>query len=111
MTDPIRCPECGGSGEEKLGALTLQCQFCRGAGGVGGENERAKDEFRTPQAGERYDPEVHGPLPPVGEHPAVRESGLCRQCLGSRKVANLKGFATGKATGGLLELPCPACQG
>lgn len=106
MTDPIECPDCRGSGEQRIGALTLQCGFCHGAGKVGGGNEPAEethqraDGYRTPREGEEYDPDVHGPLPAVWEHPAVTSSGLCAMCLGARVVVS--------AT--LAEVPCPSCS-
>lgn len=106
MTDPITCPQCGGSGAQHLGALTLQCRFCQGRGKVGGEFEPAEgghqrtDGYRNPVEGEEYDPDVHGPLPAVGTHPAVIGSGLCTTCLGARVVVGSM----------LAEVPCPACS-
>ena len=86
----------------------MQCEFCHGAGYVGGDNEPAddgrpryrEDGYRIPGEGEEYDPDVHGPLPAVGSHPAVSESGLCPVCLDSRVVVSPT----------MVELPCPACS-
>lgn len=106
MTDPIECPDCHGSGVQAIGPLTLQCQFCRGAGKVGGDNEPAEetpqraDGYRQPREGEEYDRDIHGPLPAVWEHPAVTDSGLCPTCLGARVIVSAS-FA---------EVPCPACS-
>ena len=106
MTDPITCPECGGRGETAIGTLRLKCRFCHGRGTVGGDYEPAEgghqrtDGYRMPEEGEDYDPEVHGPLPAVGEHPAVTGSGLCTTCLGARVVV----------TEMLTEMRCPACS-
>jgi len=108
MTDPITCPECGGEGVERLGPLALACRFCQGAGEVGGENEPAEDGqvredgYRQPREGEAYDPDVHGPLPSVQDHPAVQRSGLCTQCLGAGSVMIREPV--------LRVVPCPACQ-
>lgn len=105
MTDPITCPECGGTGEQRIGTLRLACRFCHGAGQVGGEYEPAEgghqrtDGYRTPTEGEEYDPQVHGPLPAARDHPAVLGSGLCRTCLGARVVVSST----------LIEAPCPEC--
>jgi RecJ-like exonuclease len=106
VTDPIECPECDGSGEQRIGSLTLQCRFCHGHGKVGGEYEPAEegrrrpDGYRQPIEGEEYDPDIHGPLPAVWEHPAVANSGLCTTCLGARVVISPT----------LVEEPCPACS-
>lgn len=106
MTDEISCPECDGVGESRIGWLRLQCRLCHGAGYVGGDNEPGEDGpryradgYKIPEEGEEYDPAVHGPLPPVGSHPAVTGSGLCRTCLGSRVVASPT----------MVEVPCPEC--
>lgn len=105
MTDPINCPECDGSGQERIGTLTLQCRFCHGRGTVGGDFEPAEgghqrtDGYRTPREGEEYDPDVHGPLPAVGTHPAVQGSSLCPTCLGAGVVLSST----------YAEVPCPAC--
>lgn len=93
----------------------MRCDFCQGGGWVGGEFEPAEggcrrgDGYRNPQEGEEYDPDVHGPLPAVWEHPAV-EGAPCWRCLGSGTVINLGGdMIRGQVHGKLVELPCPAC--
>lgn len=108
MSDEIACPECGGTGEERIGPLRLMCRFCHGRKVVGGEDEPAEDGprynargWKIPEEGEEYDPAVHGPLPPAGDHPAVRHSGLCRTCLGAGVVV---------AEGTYAEAPCPDCS-
>lgn len=110
--DELPCPECDGAGEHSIGRLRLQCRFCLGAGTVDGPDDAhgkhgeqgegpryREDGWKIPEEGEQYNPEIHGPLPPVGSHPAVSESQLCPTCLGSRVVAS--------AT--LAEAPCPVC--
>ncbi|MFI0483162.1 hypothetical protein [Actinomadura sp. 9N215] len=95
MSDEIECPECGGTGEQRLGPLQLMCMYCHGRKVVGGEHEPADD-------GRRFDVRGNGPLPPVWEHPAVRASGLCTHCLGAGVVV---------AEGSYAEAPCPVCSG
>lgn len=107
MTDPITCPECDGRKEQRIGALRLRCPFCHGRGQVGGDFEPAEgghvrsDEFRQPVEGETYDPEIHGPLPAVGAHPAVLATGRCGQCLG---------FGTVVVGPQMASQPCPSCN-
>ncbi|TMQ90895.1 hypothetical protein ETD83_33380 [Actinomadura soli] len=105
MSDEIECPECGGTGEERLGPLQLMCMFCHGRKVVSGEHEPADDGSRGPGwpgEAEEHDARVHGPLPPVWEHPAVRGSGLCTHCLGAGVVVSEGSYA---------EAPCPVCSG
>ncbi|MFI0373101.1 hypothetical protein ACH35V_35015 [Actinomadura sp. 1N219] len=105
MSDEIECPECGGTGEQRLGPLQLMCMFCHGRKVVGGEREPADDGPRHrlfPGEGGEYDAQAHGPLPPVWDHPAVRGSGLCTHCLGAGVVV---------AEGSYAEAPCPVCSG
>jgi RecJ-like exonuclease len=116
VTDPITCPECEGRGETSIGPLRLLCRFCQGRGQVGGEFEPAEgghqrtDGYRLPEDGEEYDPDVHGPLPAVWEHPAV-EGVPCSRCLGSGTVINLGGdMLREQVHGRLVETPCPACS-
>jgi len=115
MTDEITCPECGGTGEQRIGTLRMQCNFCHGAGLVGGDFEPAEgghrrtDGYRNPVDGEDYDPDIHGPLPAVGEHPAVGELDVCPQCLGAGVVIGLGDILRGDVTGKLVEAPCPRC--
>jgi hypothetical protein len=96
------CPECSGKGETRLGPLTFSCPECAGAGQVGGDDQPlyCGDGWKVPDEGEEYDPAVHGPLAPVGTHPAVTASALCPTCLGSRVVSSST----------LIEAPCPACS-
>jgi hypothetical protein len=105
VSDPIACPECQGTRSTRIGTLEMRCEFCNGRGVVGGPDEDAPRYnargWKIPEEGEEYDPEVHGPLPPASDHPAVRESGLCTMCLGARVVV---------ATGTYVEAPCPVCQ-
>lgn len=109
MTDPITCPECGGAGEERIGSLTMACKFCHGRGTVGGDYEPAEgghvrtDGYRNPVEGESYDPAVHGPLPAVQDHPAVRTLAGCRRCLGMGELVAMVG-------GRIVRGPCPDCQ-
>lgn len=70
----------------------------------------AKEGYRQPEDGEEYDPDIHGPLPAVGDHPAAA-SLPCRQCLGTGKVINLGAdMLRGQVHGKLIEEPCPACS-
>lgn len=116
MTDPITCPECGGTGQQALDTLRLACRFCLGRGEVGGDYEPAEgghirtDGFRNPTEGESYDPAVHGPLPPVQDHPAVRDLPLCTQCMGSGEVINFGADMCSQAPRTLLKAPCPRCR-
>ncbi|WP_147339525.1 hypothetical protein [Actinomadura spongiicola] len=84
VSDEIECPECGGTGEERLGSLRLLCALCQGRKQVGGNTEPPDDEPRA-----------------VWEHPAVRSSGLCPHCLGAGVVV---------AGGNYAEAPCPVCS-
>ncbi|WUH97138.1 hypothetical protein OHR68_26825 [Spirillospora sp. NBC_00431] len=108
MSDEIECPECGGTGEQRLGPLQLMCMFCHGRKVVGGGRgprdggtRYNAQGWKVPEDGETYDAQVHGPLPPVWEHPAVRSSGLCTRCLGAGVVV---------AEGTYAEAPCPVCS-
>ena len=116
-TDPIGCPECDGSGEQRIGTLRLMCRFCQGRGEVGGDYEPAEgghrrtDGYRTPEEGEAYDPDVHGPLPAVWDSPAADETS-CAYCLGQGTVINLGGdLRTASPPTHLLAAPCPVCGG
>jgi hypothetical protein len=108
MSDEIVCPQCEGTGEQRIGSLRLLCRFCHGRKVVGGDHEPAEGGprynargWKIPEEGEEYDPAVHGPLPPASDHPAVRESGLCLLCLGAGVVV---------AEGTYVETPCPVCS-
>lgn len=114
MTDPITCPECDGHGTETIGALVMACRFCHGRGTVGGDYEPAQgghqrtDGYRNPIDGESYDPAVHGPLPAVQNHPAVRTLTGCRTCLGTGEIVNVSETDREKATT-IRRTPCPDC--
>ena len=95
-TEPITCPECGGSGEERYGPLTVACRFCSGRGEVGGRCEPAL---------EAEPPEGYGT--PVWEDMAVAALPGCHVCLGAGVVAGLGAGAAGF----LVTEPCPACSG
>ncbi|MDA0632325.1 hypothetical protein OUY22_02780 [Nonomuraea sp. MCN248] len=83
MTDPITCPDCAGSGTERLAGLRLACRFCAGRGWVGGAHEPAERAPRPPE----------GP-PPVWEDPRWRDPLVtaafpCRRCLGAGTVTSV----------------------
>lgn len=102
-TDPCAtCPECEGTGEQHIGPLRLQCQFCAGAGTVGGDDgpRHNAQGWRIPEEGDEYDPDIHGPLPGAADSPAVQQSGLCPVCLDAGVVV---------APGTYVEAPCPRC--
>lgn len=101
VNDEIECPECGGTGEQRLGPLRLMCVFCDGRKVVGGAPEQAEDGPRH-RRGEASGTERRGRPPAVWEHPAVRGSGLCPHCLGAGVVV---------AGGSYAEAPCPVCSG
>lgn len=96
MTDRLECPQCGGTGEQAIGALRLSCQFCGGVGYVGDDNEPAEEKPAPPV------------VRPVWQEPAVRGLTVCPVCFGARKVVNLGG--TGEPHGKIIEMPCPACS-
>lgn len=91
VSEPVTCPECGGSGVERYGPLTVACHRCLGHGQVGGERE---------PAGKTKRPAGYGA--PVWEDPAVAGLPGCRICLGAGTVTHLAGNA-------LAVKPCPAC--
>lgn len=99
LTDRLQCPDCGGTGRQVIGPLTLACRFCLGQGYVGEDHEPAEEREASPVAA----------AAPVWEEPAVQVLMVCRVCLGARKIVNLGG--TGEPTGKLVEMPCPACLG
>ncbi|MGI5286661.1 hypothetical protein ACQEVF_25435 [Nonomuraea polychroma] len=96
VTDPITCPECQGHRGERLGTLFLACQFCGGAGWVGGDNEPAERCEKPP------------PPPPsatnhkVWSDPWIASAIGCRFCLGSKKVTHVD-----EETRTLVTVPCP----
>lgn len=94
MTDRLGCPECGGTGEHRIGRLVMQCEFCRGAGYVGDDNEPAEERPAPPDV-------------PVWEEPGADLRG-CPRCLGTGEVVHLGGI--GEPTGQLVVAPCPACS-
>lgn len=93
--DPITCPECGGTLVEWVAGMALACQFCHGKGHDG-----------APQWTEDNPP----PHPPIWadrrwNDPAMAQLGLCRYCLGAKKVSHID---EGSRT--LVTAPCPACS-
>jgi len=83
VSDRLDCPDCGGSGEQRMGPLVLACNFCGGRGYVG-------DDSGPP-------PEP----PPVWADVGTANFPGCRVCLGAGHVV----------TSTLQQLPCPACSG
>lgn len=77
--DGPACPTCRGTGRLVLTGqgggtwIELSCRACYGSGIEGTAAPVAKAPDRERQ-------------PPVGEHAAVVESGLCRRCLGARTI-------------------------
>lgn len=103
MTDRLDCPDCGGTGEQAIGPLRLLCQFCRGRGYVGDDNEPAE---RNADEGLEVDP--------MNATPAWEQSGAdaipgCATCFGTGKVIGLGGNVRGGVPSWLAEGPCPAC--
>lgn len=68
------CPACHGDRQQTIGTLTLLCDECGGLGEVGGDEDAPQrdDGYRTPEDGEEYDADVHGPLPAAGGYPTWR---------------------------------------
>lgn len=99
MTDRLDCPDCDGSGEERIGPLRLVCRFCRGAGYVGDDNE----------PGEERPCECDGEPLPVWDQVGVEALPGCRMCLGTGRVINLGGGVGGGVATSMVESPCPAC--
>lgn len=71
---PGPCPACDGDGRQTIGSLTLLCDECGGNGQVGGDPETVAggNDYRMPEDGEEYDPDVHGPLPAFGGYTTWR---------------------------------------
>ena len=95
VTDPITCPECGGSKGQRFGTLFLACQFCGGHGWVGGDNEPAERGEHPPPA-----------PPPAWKHKVWRDPFMssafpCRLCFGSRTVIHVDAEA-----GTVVQVPC-----
>jgi|SRR3954464_5064971 hypothetical protein len=94
MTNPLTCPECQGTGEDRsIPKYVLKCMCCYGRGVVGDPDD--------PAANPR--PALTTPLP-AWLHPALEGTGLCGYCVGSGLVAHVN-----KETRRLTETPCPAC--
>lgn len=93
VTDPITCPECGGSGEERYGPLTVACGFCSGLG-----------ELARREPAENADP-PQGYGVPMWADAAVAALPGCHACLGAGVVVELGG-----AAGFLVTEPCPECS-
>ncbi|SEG88189.1 hypothetical protein SAMN04489712_12194 [Thermomonospora echinospora] len=95
MTDRLDCPDCGGSGEHRLGSLTLQCEFCLGAGYVGDDNEPAEER-------------PLGDTSPVWEQLGANAMPGCPRCLGTGVVIHL---GTERPARRMVKTACPACSG
>lgn len=95
MTDRLDCPDCDGSGERRIGPLTLQCEFCLGAGYVGDDNEPAEEH--PPQ----------GPPSPVWEQVGAEAIPGCPRCLGRGTIVHLGQERPARV---LVEVPCPVCS-
>ncbi len=87
------------------------CPLCRDRGTVVMEGGRSAADWievgcpachQTPPAPTEQERSaaVQRPVQPVGEHPAVAESGLCSGCLGAGTVLGT----------GLRSEPCPRCR-
>lgn len=86
------CPRCRGKGSLVLigkSWIEVNCPHCHGTGSEGA----------PPRPAIEPDPEAPDP---VGQHPAVTESGLCPGCLGSQTVVVSVG-------GRLVQRPCTDC--
>jgi DnaJ-class molecular chaperone len=94
VTDRLDCPDCNGTGEYRIGPLVLLCQFCRGAGYVGDDNEPA----------EEHPP---GPPPPIWKQVGAVSPG-CPVCFGAGEVVNLGDQEPALQ---VIRSPCPACSG
>ncbi|MQY09824.1 hypothetical protein [Actinomadura macrotermitis] len=100
MADPWNgssCAQCKGRGEVAFIRRdgywsSVKCWVCEGAGRPSAQGPRPPFHADEPR----------GPLPPISDHPAVRDSGLCRVCLGAGVVVTARTYA---------EADCPACFG
>lgn len=101
MSDRLDCPDCGGTGEQPFGPLTVLCLFCRGRGYVGDDNEPAEDHEPT-----EFDPYA-APQPLAGEQPGADGLPGCPTCLGVGKVVNVGDI---RRPSTLVEAPCPMCR-
>ncbi|WP_242890318.1 hypothetical protein [Actinomadura litoris] len=92
--DAPACEHCGGTRrvvlEGRRGWIEVNCWYCQGTGNEGGQPSDVEP------------PDLSAPRPPVGQHVAVAESGLCPVCLGAREVVSLADGMRGRA-------PCPRC--
>ena len=95
MTDRLVCPDCGGTGEHRIGRLDLQCEFCLGAGYVGDDNEPAEER-----------PHLDAPFP-VWEQMGADDLPGCPVCLGKGVVIHL---GQDRPARSLVQAPCPACS-
>ena len=105
---PRRCGACGGEGgfyaeingqsDTRRLVMTgrggrwveVNCWHCEGTGNQGGRAEPVEP------------PDLSAPQPPVGDHVAVAETGLCPACLGAGEVVSLQEGMRGR-------MPCPRC--
>lgn len=94
VTDPLACPECDGSGGDRVGPMFLACRFCAGRGWVGGAYEPAEGGA------------VPAERPPAWEDkiwndPDIAAAFKCRLCLDSKQVSHVDDVART-----LVTLPC-----
>ncbi|GHE49189.1 hypothetical protein GCM10017673_58420 [Streptosporangium violaceochromogenes] len=99
MTDPLPCPECGGTGQDlSVPRYVLMCMCCYGRGVVGGPDDPEENPPASPP-----DP------PPAWEHrvwknPVVAAALSCRYCLDARRVTRIDEVART-----LVTADCPVC--
>lgn len=93
------CEKCKGKGEIVFTRgnrwSSIRCWDCQGTGLANTPSPGLLYEERE------YNEERDGALPPISDHPAVREADVCGICLG-------QGVIISKS---LVELPCPTCAG
>lgn len=104
MTDRLECPDCGGNGTQRFGPLTVMCQFCRGFGYVGDDNEPAT---RNADESERVHPMS---ATPAWDQPGAEHLPGCSRCLGTGQVISLGGDVRGGVPTKLTRIACPECS-